>query len=90
MRPTCLASIYELAKKDPHVTFIGSDIGYGLIDEYRKELPDQFFIDGISEQNLVGIAAGMAYSGKIVYLAMIAAFLSRAYEQIKLDVALVS
>lgn len=88
MRPVCLDAIYQLAKQDPRVVFIGSDIGYNLIDAYRRELPDQFFIDGISEQNLVGVAAGMAHAGKIVYLASIACFFSRAYEQIKLDVAL--
>jgi len=88
MRATCLNSIYELAKKDRRIVFIGSDIGYGLIDNYRAELPNQFFMEGISEQNLMGVAAGLAHEGKIVYLGMIACFFSRAYEQIKLDMAL--
>ena len=88
MRPTCLNAIYELAKHDERVCFIGSDIGHGLIDDYCRELPDQFYLEGISEQNLVGVAAGMAHEGRIVYLGMMACFFARAYEQIKLDVAL--
>jgi transketolase len=88
MRPVCLDAIYQLAKRDKRIVFIGSDIGYNLIDDYRRELPGQFYLEGISEQNLVSVAAGMAHEGKIVYLASIACFFSRAYEQIKLDVAL--
>ncbi len=78
MRPTCLASIFELAKRDKRICFIGSDIGYNLIDDYRRELPEQFYLEGIAEQNLVGVAAGMALEGKIVYVAAIACFFSRA------------
>ena len=88
MRNVCLEQIFELAKRDKRVVFIGSDIGVGLIDKYRAELPEQFFMEGISEQNLVGVAAGMAREGRIVYLAAIACFFKRALEQIELDVCL--
>lgn len=81
--------VYELAKKDERIFFIGSDLGVGTLDEFKKEMPDRFFIEGVSEANVVGMAAGLAMSGKIVYINTIATFFSRrAYEQIALDLCL--
>ena len=89
MRKTCLSCIYELAKKDSRVVFIGSDIGAGTLDEFKRDFPDRFFMEGISEQNIIGMTAGLALSGKIVYVNTIATFLTRrCYEQILLDLAL--
>jgi transketolase len=89
MRKTCLKMVYELAKKDKRIFFIGSDPGSGTLDEFKKEMPDRFFIEGISEANLVGMAAGLALEGKIVYVNTIATFMTRrCYEQIVLDACL--
>ena len=89
MRKTCLKMVYELAKKDSRVVFIGSDIGAGTLDEFKRDFPDRFFMEGVSEQNIVGMAAGLALSGKIVYINTIATFMTRrCYEQILLDLAL--
>lgn len=89
MRKTCLDQVYELAKKDNRIFFIGSDLGYETLKQFKKEIPDRFFMEGVSEQNLVGISAGMAMEGKIVYANTIATFLSRrCFEQIVLDMAL--
>jgi len=89
MRKTCLDTVYELAKKDERIFFIGSDLGAGTLDAFKKEMPDRFFVEGVSEANVVGMAAGLALSGKIVYINTIATFFSRrAYEQIALDLGL--
>ena len=82
MRKRCLDAVYRLGKKNPNVVFIGSDLGVGVMDNFKKELPNQWFMEGISEQHIVGMAAGLAMTGKIVYINTIATFLSRrCFEQ---------
>ena len=89
MRQTALRTVYELAKTNPKIVFIGSDLGVGTLEDMRKELPNQFFMDGISEQHLIGFAAGLAKEGYVPFLNTIANFFSRrALEQIILDVSL--
>ncbi|MBN1870829.1 MAG: transketolase [Candidatus Omnitrophica bacterium] len=89
MRKTCLEIVYELAKKDKRVFFIGSDLGEGTLDKYKKEMPDRFFMEGISEANIIGMAAGLAMEGKIPYINTIATFLTRrCFEQVVVDLGL--
>tara|TARA_B100000315_G_scaffold258057_1_gene308925 strand:+ start:70 stop:1008 length:939 start_codon:yes stop_codon:yes gene_type:complete len=89
MRKTCLEEIYELANNDERVFFLGSDLGIKTIDQFKNEMPDRFFMEGISEANLIGMAAGLALEGKIPYVNTIATFLTRrVFEQIILDVCL--
>jgi transketolase len=89
MRATCLDEVYELAKKDERVFFIGSDLGVGTMANFQQEMPDRFFMEGISEANVVGMATGLALEGKVVYVNTIATFLTRrCYEQIVLDACL--
>ena len=63
MRQTSLKMVHELAKADPRVVFIGSDLSPGLLEEMRREMPERWFMEGIAEQNVVGMAAGMALEG---------------------------
>jgi transketolase len=89
MRKTCLNCIYELAKADERVFFIGSDLGYGVLKEFRETIPERFFMEGISEACVVGMASGLAMEGKVVYVNTIATFLARrAFEQIVVDACL--
>lgn len=89
MRRACLEQVYELAKKDERVVFIGSDLGAGALNNFKNEMPDRFFMEGIAEAHLVGMASGMAHEGKIVYINTIQSFLTRrCYEQIALDACL--
>lgn len=89
MRKACLNSVYELAKRDERILFIGSDLGFGVLDEFKKEMPDRFFMEGIAEANVIGMAAGLAMEGKIPYLNTIAPFFTRrGFEQILLDLCL--
>lgn len=89
MRKTCLDMVYELAKKDPRIFFIGSDLGVGTLKQFKAEMPDRFFMEGVSEANCVGMAAGLAMEGKIVYVNTIATFLTRrCFDQVILDLCL--
>lgn len=89
MRQTCLNMVYELAKRDDRIFFIGSDLGGGTLDQFKKEMPDRFFMEGISEANIVGMAAGLALEGKIPYVNTIATFLTRrCFEQVVVDLCL--
>lgn len=89
MRKVCLDTIHSLAHRDPRVVFIGSDLGAGVMDEMKQSLPGRFFMEGIYEANVVGMAAGMAMDGFIPYVNTIATFLTRrAFEQVALDLCL--
>jgi transketolase len=71
------------------VVFIGSDTSKQNLGEFIRQFPDRFFMEGVYEANLIGVAAGMALSGKIPYLNTIATFLSRrCYEQVVIDLGL--
>lgn len=89
MRQMCLNMLYELAKADERIFFIGSDLGVGTLDRFKEEIPDRFFMEGVSEANIIGMATGLALEGKIPYVNTIATFLTRrCYEQIVLDMCL--
>ncbi|KKK50802.1 hypothetical protein LCGC14_3121370, partial [marine sediment metagenome] len=72
MRKTCLDMVYQLAKKDERIFFIGSDLGVGTLQKFKEEMPDRFFMEGISEANVIGMATGLALEGKIPYVNTIA------------------
>ena len=89
MRKTCLDEVYKLAQLDPRVVFIGSDLGPGVLSEMQAEMPDRFFMEGVSEANIIGMAAGLAMEGFIPYVNTIATFITRrCYEQVALDLCL--
>jgi transketolase len=82
-------TLMELAREDRHLLAVTSDSrGSGKLGPFGEELPEQIIETGIAEQNLVGIAAGLASCGKNVFAVSPACFLTaRALEQIKNDVA---
>lgn len=89
MRQTCLNMIYELAKLDERIVFIGSDLSPGLLQEMKDTYPDRFYMEGVYEQNIIGMAAGLAMEGYIPFVNTIATFLTRrCYEQIAVDVCM--
>ena len=89
MRKTCLDSVYDLARDDSRIVFMGSDLGVNTLSEFRAELPNQFYMEGVSEAALIGMAAGLAMEGKIPYVNTIATFLTRrCYDQLAVDVCL--
>ena len=89
MRAAYLETLFELASRDKNVFALISDNGAIVYDKYRKYLNNQYFNLGISEQNMLGIAAGMANCGKIPFAYTIGAFLAyRALEFIRNDICL--
>lgn len=81
-------TLLSLARNDRNVIAVTSDSrGSGKLGPFAKAIPDQIVEVGIAEQNLVGVAAGLASAGKIVFAVSPASFLTaRALEQIKNDV----
>jgi len=79
----------EIAKKDRNVLFLTADQGAWALEGFKKKLPDQFFNIGISEQNMISLAAGLTMGGKRIFLHAITPFLiQRCFEQVKVDVCL--
>ena len=78
----------RLAKADPNVLLLTGDHGYALFDRFRSECPAQYINAGIAEQNMVGMAAGLARAGFRPFVYGLSAFIPvRVVEQIKLDIA---
>ena len=89
MRNTYLRELYRIAQKDRNVLSLVSDNGMIVYDDFRRDMPGQYFNFGISEGHLVAAAAGLASCGKIPFAYTIGSFLAyRAYEFIRLDVCL--
>lgn len=87
MRNAFSDAITAEAKRDPRVLLLTGDHGYALFDAFRKACPDQYINCGIAEQNMVGVAAGLARAGLRPIVYGLAAFVPiRVLEQIKIDV----
>jgi len=89
VRKAAIESVGRLADVDPRVVFVGSDLGAGILDSMRVRHPARFFMEGVSEQHVIGMAAGMAAEGLRPYVNTIATFLTRrCYEQIAIDLCI--
>lgn len=89
MRQTAINAVYALAQRDPRVTFIGSDLSPGLLDAMKNAYPDRFYMEGVSEAHIIGMAAGMAMEGYMPFVNTIATFLTRrCFDQVAIDVCL--
>jgi transketolase len=74
-------------RKDKNVIFLTGDLGFSFFEEIQKQFPERFVNCGIAEQSMVGIAAGLALSGKKPYCYSTVPFLVyRALEQVRNDV----
>lgn len=88
MRAAFSKALVEFAKENPQVVLLTGDHGYALFDEFRQTCPQQYINAGIAEQNMVGMAAGLARAGFIPFVYGLSAFIPiRVLEQIKLDIA---
>lgn len=87
MRDSFSNSLVEATIKDSRVYLLTGDHGYALFDALRKTSADKYINAGVAEQNMVGVAAGMAKMGMIPIVYGLAAFIPmRVLEQIKLDI----
>ena len=89
MRQASLRAVFKLAKKDNKIVFIGSDLGPGILEEMKQKYPERFFMEGVTEQGIIGMAAGLALEGYKPFVNNIGTFLTRrCYEQIVVDLAM--
>ena len=87
MRTAFIRTLTELAAKDRRVCLIVGDLGYSVIEEFAERFPDQFLNAGVAEQDMIGIAAGMSMTGRVVFTYSIGNFGTlRCLEQIRNDV----
>lgn len=87
MRNAFSDALVAAASADPKVLLLTGDHGYALFDAFRRARPDQYINCGIAEQNMVGVAAGLAKAGFKPIVYGLAAFVPvRVLEQIKIDV----
>lgn len=88
MRTAFSDALFQLASQDPRLLLLTGDHGYTLFDPLRSQYPQQYMNAGIAEQNLVGMAAGLARGGFRPIVYGLSAFIPiRVLEQIKIDVA---
>ena len=88
MRKLFVKTLIEEARHNDKIWLITPDLGYAVLEPFQQEFPERFINTGINEQAAVGIAAGLALSGKIPYVYSIMPFVtSRPFEQIKVDCA---
>jgi transketolase len=86
MRDHLINKIFKYAYKKKEVILISNEQGAQSLDKFRLELPNQFINAGISEQNIISVAAGLAKQKKKIYVYSIASFITlRCFEQIKID-----
>ncbi len=91
MRDIFISELELEAKKDKNIILISNEQGAIALDSFRKNLPNQFINAGVSEQNIISAAAGMASAGKKVFVYSIATFITlRCLEQIKLDIGVMN
>lgn len=85
MRNSFIKSIIDIGK-DHNVILLINDTGQFVLREFSNNYPDRLINCGIAEQNMIGVAAGLAAMGKTVFVYSIASFFARCYEQIKVDI----
>ncbi|OGP66762.1 MAG: transketolase [Deltaproteobacteria bacterium RBG_19FT_COMBO_43_11] len=91
LRDIFIEKIHKKMETDESIFFLSADFGSPALDSLRDEFKNRFINVGIAEQNLINIAAGLALEGFTVYAYAIAPFLTmRAYEQIKMNLSLLS
>jgi transketolase len=88
MRDAFFERLVELARLDNRIIVLSADHGAFALKRFEEEMPERYINMGIAEQNMVGVAAGLAASGKIVFIYGITPFVSlRVLEQLTIDVA---
>lgn len=88
MRNAFIQELVTLARQHPQIALIVGDLGYSVVEPFADEFPDRFINAGVAEQNMTGLAAGMASEGYHVFTYSIANFPTfRCAEQIRNDVA---
>jgi transketolase len=86
MRDAFLDKLTQLAEKDKDIVLLTADLGFGVFEDFESRFPGQYFNVGVAEQNMTGLAAGLALEGKKVITYSIGNFPTlRCLEQIRND-----
>ncbi|HVL50397.1 MAG TPA: transketolase C-terminal domain-containing protein [Actinomycetota bacterium] len=84
MRGSFIRTLVEIAREDPKVVLLTGDLGFTVVEPFAEEFPDRFYNVGVAEQNMVGLATGMAEAGYIPFVYSIVTFASlRTYEFVR-------
>lgn len=87
MRNAFIEELVSLAAQHDHIALVVGDLGYSVVEPFADQFPDRFINAGVAEQNMTGLAAGMASEGYHVFTYSIANFPTfRCAEQIRNDV----
>ncbi|MDR3470305.1 MAG: transketolase C-terminal domain-containing protein [Devosia sp.] len=87
MRTAFIEGLVELAEQDPDIWLLNADLGYSVLEVFRDRFPDRYVNVGVAEQNMIGVAAGLALSGCKVFVYSIGNFpTQRCLEQLRVDV----
>ena len=89
MRGQILDSLFSLMESNGDIFFLTADMGIGLVERFEKRYPDRYMNVGIAEQNLIGVAAGLANTGYRPFVYTISNFaVERCFEQIRNDICI--
>ena len=84
MRGAFISALVDVAHDDERVVLLTGDLGFTVLEPFAERFPDRYFNAGVAEQNMVGVATGLAEAGYTPYVYSIATFASmRAYEFIR-------
>src|SRR5690348_11141867 len=81
MRSAFASGLLDLAAEDERIVLLTGDLGFAVLEPFAERFPDRFWNAGVAEQNMVGLATGLAEAGYTPYVYSIATFASmRGYE----------
>src|SRR6516164_1838027 len=87
MRTAFFRALLQAAERDERIHLVVGDLGFGVVETFRERFPNRYLNAGVAEQNMTGIAAGMALSGRTVFTYSIANFpILRCLEQVRNDI----
>src|SRR3569833_4018825 len=87
MRTTFIESLSQVASENPDIRLLCGDLGYSVLEPFAAKFPERYLNVGVAEQNMAGIAAGIALSGKTVIIYSIGNIPTlRCLEQLRNDV----
>ena len=87
MRTAFIDTLCQLAAEDERIWLLTGDLGYSVLERFATRFPERYVNVGVAEQNMVGVAAGLARCGKMPWVYSIANFPTfRCLEQIRNDV----
>ncbi|MBI3534011.1 MAG: transketolase, partial [Deltaproteobacteria bacterium] len=86
MKNSFIEKLSQLAESNSKIFLITGDLGFGVLDKFEKKFPHLYLNAGVAEQNMTGLATGLALNGRIVFTYSIANFTTlRCLEQIRND-----